>query len=90
MSKFETTDGPSAGTTNSQTYKLTHGHGLSVTEREKLVHSLCTAPEAQLENTTYHVVQATATPNFKIWPLEEAELEGISLQLFTIISAFHY
>ena len=45
MSKFETTDGPSAGTTTRQTYKLTHGHGLSVTERVKLVHSLFTALE---------------------------------------------
>ena len=45
MSRFETTDDPIAGTTTTQTYKLTHGYGLSVTEREKLVHSLSTALE---------------------------------------------
>ena len=90
MSKFETADGPSAGTTTRQTYKLTHGHGLSVTEREKLVHSLYRALETQFEDTIYSVVQATATADFKMWPLEEAELEGISLQPFIIISAFHY
>ena len=40
--------------------------------------------------TTYCVVQATAFAVFKLWPSEEAELEGISLQLFIIISALHY
>ena len=91
MSKFETTDGASAGTTTRQTYKLTHDHGLSVTEREKLVHSLCTGLETWFEDTTYGVViQATAIADFKMWSLEEAEIEGISLQLFIIISAVHY
>ena len=90
MSKFETTDGSSAGTTSRQTYKLTHSHGLSVTEREKLVHSSCTILDTQFEDTIYGVVQTTAIADFKMWPLEETELEGISLQLFIIISAFHY
>ena len=58
MSKFERTDGPSAGTTTRQTYKSIHGHGLSVTEREKLVYSLYTEIQTQFEDTTYCVVQA--------------------------------
>ena len=41
MSRFETTDGSSAVTTTRQTDKLTHGHGLSVTEKVKLVHYFC-------------------------------------------------
>ena len=65
-------------------------HALSVTEREKLVHALCTALQTQFEDTTYGVVQATANADFKIWPLEEGELEGIRLQHFIIIPAFYF
>ena len=45
LSQFETKDAPSAGTTTRQTYNLTHGHGLSPTERTKLVQSLYAALE---------------------------------------------
>ena len=73
--------------------RLTNLHmvyGLSVTEREQQVHSLCTVLETGFEDTTYGVVQATAIADFKMWPLEEAGLEDISLQLFIVISAFRY
>ena len=38
--------------------------------------SLCAALETQFEDTTQGVVQATAIADFKMWPLQEAELEG--------------
>ena len=70
LSQFETIDVPSAGTTTRQTYNLTHGQGLSTSERTKLVQSLCAALETQFEDAIQGVVQATAIADFKtgrIW-----------------------
>ena len=68
LSKFEIIDASSAGTTTRQTYKLTHGYGLSPNERLKLVQSLCAALKTQFEDTTQGVVQATAIADFKMSP----------------------
>ena len=89
MSKFQTTDGLSADTTTRQTYKLTHGHGLSVAEREKIVHSLCTTPELNLK-ILYMVL-------YKPLPLltlnvafGRSRIRRYQHTFFIIISAFHF
>ena len=85
LSKFVTKDAPSAGSTTRQTYKLTHGRGLSPNERAKLVQSLCAALKTQFEDTTQGVVQTTAIADFKMCPLQEAELEGFGDDMITIL-----
>ena len=76
LSGFETSNAPSTGATTRQIFNLTHGKGLSETERKRLIQSLCVALETRFEDTTYGVIEATAVANFKMWPLKEEELEG--------------
>ena len=47
---------------------------------KKLVHLLCEALQTRFEDATQGVVEATLVDDFKIWPLDNAELEGLFKQ----------
>ena len=65
-----------AGTTTRQTFSLTHGDAFLPSDREKkLVHLLCQALQTRFKDATQDV-EATSVADFKIWPLDNAELEG--------------
>ena len=46
------------------------------TDRENLVDKLCDALNVRFEDAQHGLIQATSIANFKIWPVEEANLEG--------------
>ena len=43
---------------------------------EKIVNSLCAALDVRFEDTKEGLISATSIANFKIWPMQESELEG--------------
>ena len=59
LSQFETSNAHSAGATTRQIFNLTHGKGLSKTERKRLIQSLYVALETRFEDTTYGVIETT-------------------------------
>lgn len=75
LAKFETCTAP-AGTLTRNTYKLTGGDGFQATDRKKIIDSLCAALDVHFEDTTQGIIHATSPANFKLWPMEEHELEG--------------
>ena len=55
---------------------MTVGGGLQQADRKKLVYKLCDALNVRFEDTKYGLIQVTSVASFKIWPVEEANLEG--------------
>ena len=66
----------SAGTATRNTYKLTGGNGLQQNDRKNIIDSLCAALQVQFEDTVQGLISATSIGNFKIWPMDEEDLEG--------------
>ena len=73
--QFEACHAPSAGVTTQNTYQLTGGNGLQEAD-QKIVNNLCAALEVRFEDTKQGLIPATSIANFKIWPMQESELEG--------------
>ena len=43
---------------------------------KKIVDNLCAALDVRFEDTKQGLIPSTSTANFKIWPMQESELEG--------------
>ena len=76
LAQFETCAAPSAGPSTRNTYKLTMGDGIKDTDRKKILDALCQALSVRFEDTKKGLVAATSIANFKVWPIEESDLEG--------------
>ena len=76
LSQFESCNIPSAGTMTRQNYKLTSGNGLKENDRKNILDSLCAALEVRFQDTKEGIIPATSIANFKIWPIQESELQG--------------
>ena len=66
-----------AGETARQAFSLTHGDDLLQSHREKLVYSLCEGMQSRFEDTTHGVIETTSVADFKMWPMDKSELEGL-------------
>lgn len=76
LAQFETCAAPSAGPSTRNTYKLTVGDGIKETDRKKILDALCQALSVRFEDTKKGLIAATSIANFKVWPIEESDLEG--------------
>ena len=56
---------------------LLFSDGLTESERKNIVDALCEALEVRFEDTRTGLIQATSVANFKVWPMEENDLEGL-------------
>ena len=73
-------------------YKLTVGDGIKETDRKKILDALCQALSVQFEDTKKGLIAATSIANFKVWPIEESDLEGShskTIDLFWCFSSLH-
>lgn len=88
---FETCAAPSAGSVTRNTFKLTGGDHdfLKQDERAKFIDTLCDALRIRFEDTQPEIIQATSIANFKVWPVEESQLEGFGdNEINTLVEQF--
>ena len=76
--EFEVSDVPSRGSTTRSLVRLTGNHDQLPKHREQLVDNLCHALSVRFAETeTEGVLKATSLANFKLWPTDETELQGL-------------
>ena len=74
---FEIGDGPSQGTTTHSLVQLIKGHSDFQRQKVQLLQAICDALSMRFEHGMDVVISATSVANFKQWPLQEAELQGL-------------
>ena len=76
LSQFETSPAPTTGTFTRNSYKLVGGDGLSEADRKKIINKLSEVLSVRFQDMEQGLISATSIANFKVWPLEEQDLEG--------------
>ena len=74
---FEISDGPSQGTTTRSLVQLIKSHSDFQRQKVQLLQATCDALSMRFEHGMDAVISATSVANFKQWPLQEVELQGL-------------
>ena len=80
-------DVPSTGSTTRSLVRLTGNHDQLPKQREQLIDNLCHALSVRFAETeTEGVLKATSLANFKLWPADETELQGVYIGIVLIFA----
>ena len=85
--EFEISDVPSTGSTTRSLVRLTGNHDQLPRQQEQLIDNLCHALSVRFAETeTEEVLKATSLANFKLWPADETELQGVYIGIVLIFA----